>query len=756
MNNYEQIRCLGEGGYGKAILFRRKSDNSHVVIKEIKFSSLNAKDKQDALNEVAVLSALKHPNIVEYIESFQERGCLFIVMEFADGGDLSQKIEKQGTRLFREDEILDIFIQMALAIKYIHDRKVLHRDLKSQNIFLTKQGKVKLGDFGIARVLDNTMQLCKTQIGTPYYLSPEICEGKQYNTKTDVWSLGCILYELCTLKHAFDARNMNALLMNIVRGKYTPIPNIYSSELNSLVSSMLIKDPKMRPHINSILSLPIIRTRLAKFLSDFQMQKEMEHTILHGVNPLKPPPPTAREHIPPAIPVKPPPKEELKPKPKPPSYDIPSNVDPRYYRIQMAKKAAEEQNQRKSELAGKPNRPQQLEENKMKVLKQKIIEVADIEMKKLDEENERFLNEQKKINEEKWRIDEEEKKQRAERNRAIELENHRKEEQKRILEQKKIEAENYELKKRKEMEDIRQRQREAEERRLIDLIEQKRKEEEAQRIRNIEREKVRKNLEEQKNAFYEREIQKKRDMERRRELAEEKWRQIEEEKKKKQRDIEAFQLKREEELFALKEPHFAFNRNHPNSLDDSFVLGKLDQSPGWARAPKSDERIVVPPIAAEISVEDVRQFQKKQKVEQNRMVRQSKPFRTPRLIKPDLLRPKNADHDNLESTIREALNIQQNEEPVDIHDKRPNIIALRNKELHLPVANDLSSMCYRAEAIRVALEKEIGVEKLLALKRELSDDTAERRVTRTVDNEILMLMQQLLYLDDTIEESNYK
>ena len=213
MQNYEQIKTLGQGGYGKAILARRKSDRKQFVIKEVRLTTLSPKDREDAIKEARVLASLRHPYIVEYTESFQERGCLFIVMGYADGGDLAKKIESRGGRLFSEEEVLHDFIELALAIKYIHDRKICHRDLKGQNIFLMKDGTVKLGDFGIARVLEHTFQLCKTQIGTPFYLSPEICQGRNYNMKTDIWSLGCILYELCTLKHAFQAGNMNQLLI---------------------------------------------------------------------------------------------------------------------------------------------------------------------------------------------------------------------------------------------------------------------------------------------------------------------------------------------------------------------------------------------------------------------------------------------------------------------------------------------------------------------------------------------------------------
>jgi NIMA (never in mitosis gene a)-related kinase len=258
-----------------------------VVVKEVRLSALSAKDRLEATKEADVLKSLRHPNIVRYVASFTERGCFYIVMEFADGGDLSQKIQRRGRKYFSEDEVLHDFIQLALAIKYIHDRKILHRDLKTQNIFMTKDGRVKLGDFGIARVLERTFQLCRTQIGTPYYLSPEICEGKNYNSKTDIWSLGCILYELCTLKHAFEGCNMNGLLVNIVRGKFAPIPaQYYSKDLRSLVDAMLTKDPQFRPTINQILTTPFVKARLASLLDKTLLEYEFNHTILHGRKPL--------------------------------------------------------------------------------------------------------------------------------------------------------------------------------------------------------------------------------------------------------------------------------------------------------------------------------------------------------------------------------------------------------------------------------------------------------------------------------------
>lgn len=115
-----------------------------------------------------------------------------------------------------------------MSLEYIHGRKVIHRDLKTQNIFLTGNNTVKLGDFGISKVLENTNGLAMTVVGTPYYMSPEVCQNQPYTYKSDVWALGCVLYELCTLKHAFAADNLLGLVYKIVQDKHEPIPSIYS------------------------------------------------------------------------------------------------------------------------------------------------------------------------------------------------------------------------------------------------------------------------------------------------------------------------------------------------------------------------------------------------------------------------------------------------------------------------------------------------------------------------------------------------
>jgi NIMA (never in mitosis gene a)-related kinase len=122
-----------------------------------------------------------------------------------------------------------------MALLYIHEKRILHRDIKTQNIFLSSNGTIKLGDFGISKVLENSVSSAKTVVGTPYYLSPEACENQPYNSKSDIWALGCVLYELCTLKHAFDANNLLGIVYKIVKGGYEPIPDIYSKDMELLV-----------------------------------------------------------------------------------------------------------------------------------------------------------------------------------------------------------------------------------------------------------------------------------------------------------------------------------------------------------------------------------------------------------------------------------------------------------------------------------------------------------------------------------------
>jgi len=276
MDQYVKQKRIGEGSFGTAYLVRSKGTGAHYVMKRINFSRMTEKEKDEAMREVEVLAKMQHPYIVAYKESFEHDKNLYIVMDYCEGGDLYTVIQEhaQKGKYFSEDLILDWFVQICLALKHVHDRKILHRDIKSQNIFLTKGNNVKLGDFGIAKILKNTVDLAKTCIGTPYYLSPEICENKPYNNKSDIWALGCILYEMAALKHAFVAGNMKNLIVKIIRGSYPQLPSHYSSDLRNLVQQLLRRNPKERPYINIILKRTFISNRIDKFLTKTQLAQE--------------------------------------------------------------------------------------------------------------------------------------------------------------------------------------------------------------------------------------------------------------------------------------------------------------------------------------------------------------------------------------------------------------------------------------------------------------------------------------------------
>jgi NIMA (never in mitosis gene a)-related kinase len=209
-----------------------------------------------ALNrEVEVLAKLKHQNIVHYYESFVSGKYLCIVMDYCAYGDLSQKIkaaQKSGTH-FSEGQIWDWLAQLCRALDHIHSNRVIHRDLKTQNVFVSASQELKIGDFGISRVLLHSDELARTSIGTPYYLAPEICHGRPYDNKADLWSLGCILYELCCLKRPYEADSLIALLHRISTCEYEQIPEQYSPELASMVALLLKKNPEDRPALSWIL-----------------------------------------------------------------------------------------------------------------------------------------------------------------------------------------------------------------------------------------------------------------------------------------------------------------------------------------------------------------------------------------------------------------------------------------------------------------------------------------------------------------------
>ncbi|KAM4700980.1 serine/threonine-protein kinase Nek3-like isoform 2-T2 [Discoglossus pictus] len=263
MENYSVLRVIGEGSFGRALLVCHRSSNQKYVMKEIRLPK-SSSAVQDSKQEAILLAKMKHKNIVAFRESFEVDDHLYIVMEYCDGGDLMETIKRQRGKLLPEPTILQWFVQMCLGVQHIHEKRVLHRDIKSKNIFLTQTGKIKLGDFGSARLLTSPMAFACTYVGTPYYVPPEIWENLPYNNKSDIWSLGCVLYEICTLKHPFQAGGWKHLILKICHGSYSPLPAQYSNELRSLIKQMFRKDPRSRPSTNTILSRRILAKLVKK------------------------------------------------------------------------------------------------------------------------------------------------------------------------------------------------------------------------------------------------------------------------------------------------------------------------------------------------------------------------------------------------------------------------------------------------------------------------------------------------------------
>ena len=208
------------------------------------------------------MAKVAHPSIIEYKDSFASDDCLHIVMEFASGGDLANFIRKQGATPLPEEDIWRLLIQVTAGLRHLHAARILHRDIKAENIFIDGVGRVKIGDLGLGRMLDGKTIHARTTVGTPLYFSPELCDERPYNEKSDIWALGCLVYELCTFKPPFVATNQLALARKILREQPPPLPTTYTMELAFLIAKMLEKDPNARPSAAQILEYSPVRQRL--------------------------------------------------------------------------------------------------------------------------------------------------------------------------------------------------------------------------------------------------------------------------------------------------------------------------------------------------------------------------------------------------------------------------------------------------------------------------------------------------------------
>ena len=264
LNDFEFGIELGKGAFGSVSIVKRKEDQQTYAMKRVKIINLPKKEKDNSFNEVRLLASLRHKNIIGYKEAFydEKSSTLNIVMEYADDGDLSSKIKYMLKKhlQFEEKSIWSILIQILEGIDYLHKSKIIHRDLKSANIFLTKKGIVKIGDLNVSIIAKKNLAV--TQTGTPYYAAPEVWENESYNNKCDIWSIGCIIYEMAALHVPFRGTSIHQLYKNIMKGKYTEIPNIYSNDLKNIIKTILCLDPLKRPSANDLLNNEIIKNKI--------------------------------------------------------------------------------------------------------------------------------------------------------------------------------------------------------------------------------------------------------------------------------------------------------------------------------------------------------------------------------------------------------------------------------------------------------------------------------------------------------------
>lgn len=257
------IKQLGQGSYGTVYKVKRQSDNQNYALKVVDLSQLNQHQREDSVNEIRIMASVTSPFIVGFHEATIQDRRLFIVTEYCKLGDLSKAINRRKIKHkpFKEEAIWRLLLQVLEGLRILHQRGIVHRDLKSANILLAAPDMFKIGDLGISTVLEQR-QLAKTQIGTPMYLAPEIWKKKPYNSKCDIWSLGVLLYEMATFMYPYNARNARDLSVKVCNAKAPHIPNTYSKELSSVIQAMLNHNPIQRPSVDAILQMPAVQKRL--------------------------------------------------------------------------------------------------------------------------------------------------------------------------------------------------------------------------------------------------------------------------------------------------------------------------------------------------------------------------------------------------------------------------------------------------------------------------------------------------------------
>lgn len=259
IQNYQVFENLGSGATSDVYRVKNKKNGRFFVLKKMSLENMTDEEQLRAKQEITVMDDVDHPNVVKFRESFSdnEDKSVHIIMEYCEFGTLEQLIERQRYegRPFPTDVLLEWMAELLCGLAHIHSKRILHRDLKSSNIFVTSKNHLKLGDFGVCTILSNPNAKAESMIGTPLYFAPEVCENEAYDERSDVWSLGVVFYEMCTLRRPFEASNLFSLIQDILTTEVKPFGNSVPGMVEGLVQQMLSKDPRERPTAQELIDV---------------------------------------------------------------------------------------------------------------------------------------------------------------------------------------------------------------------------------------------------------------------------------------------------------------------------------------------------------------------------------------------------------------------------------------------------------------------------------------------------------------------
>ena len=257
VSDFKIIKELGKGSYGTVYTVKSLINSNIYVMKKMELNHLNPRQQVECYREVSILKKVSHKNIIKYYSSFLEKNILYIIMEYAELGDLYSLIKhyKKHSKFFSELDLWKISSEILSGLDYLHSHNIIHRDIKCLNLFITKDRHIKIGDLGVSAFSSGGENFHYTRVGTPLYISPELVKQKPYDYKTDIWSFGCSLYHLACLEPPFTGGNLIVLGNNIVKGVPKALPNHYSNDLKNFVDKMLEKKAEKRPSAKEALDM---------------------------------------------------------------------------------------------------------------------------------------------------------------------------------------------------------------------------------------------------------------------------------------------------------------------------------------------------------------------------------------------------------------------------------------------------------------------------------------------------------------------